>query len=65
VCTIYDALYVALAEALGGRLLTRDARLARGVAGLVDVEVVADGSCGSRKALQRVRAAGSHPGALR
>lgn len=41
VCMIYDALYVALAEALDGRLLTRDARLARGVAGLVDVEVVA------------------------
>lgn len=39
VCTTYDALYVALAEALDARLLTRDARLARGVAGLVDVVV--------------------------
>ena len=39
VCTTYDALYVALAEALDARLLTRDARLARAVAGLVDVVV--------------------------
>lgn len=37
VCTTYDALYVALAEALDASLLTRDARLARGVAGLVDL----------------------------
>ncbi|MCP9489298.1 MAG: type II toxin-antitoxin system VapC family toxin [Solirubrobacteraceae bacterium MAG38_C4-C5] len=37
VCTTYDALYVALAQALGAWLLTRDARLARGVAGLVHV----------------------------
>jgi predicted nucleic acid-binding protein len=37
VCTTYDALYVALAEALEAKLITRDARLARGVAGLVDV----------------------------
>lgn len=37
VCTTYDALYVALAEALDAKLVTRDAPLARGVAGLVDV----------------------------
>lgn len=37
VCTTYDALYVALAEALDARLITRDARLARGVMSLVDV----------------------------
>jgi predicted nucleic acid-binding protein len=39
VCTTYDALYVALAEALDAPLLTRDARLAQGVRGLVDVVV--------------------------
>lgn len=46
VCTTYDGLYVALAEALGATLLTRDARLARGLAGasMVECEVrVADG----------------------
>lgn len=37
VCTVYDALYVALAEALDATLLTRDERLARGVAGLIEV----------------------------
>jgi predicted nucleic acid-binding protein len=37
VCAIYDALYVALAEALEAKLVTRDARLARGVAHLVSV----------------------------
>ena len=37
VCTTYDALYVALAEALDAPLVTRDARLARAVADLVDV----------------------------
>lgn len=37
VCSIYDALYVALAEALEARLVTRDRRLARGVTSLVDV----------------------------
>lgn len=37
VCTTYDALYVALAEALDATLVTRDARLARGVAAIVDV----------------------------
>lgn len=37
VCTVYDALYVALAEALEAPLVTRDARLARGVGELVDV----------------------------
>lgn len=37
VCTTYDALYVALAEALDAKLITRDARLARGVGALVDV----------------------------
>lgn len=36
VCTTYDGLYVALAEALEASLLTRDARLARGAGGLVD-----------------------------
>jgi len=39
VCTTYDALYVALAEALDATLITRDARLARGVEGLVAVSV--------------------------
>jgi predicted nucleic acid-binding protein len=39
VCTTYDVLYVALAEALDARLVTRDTRLARAVAGLVDVVV--------------------------
>jgi predicted nucleic acid-binding protein len=37
VCTTYDALYVALAEALAAKLVTRDLRLARAVAGVVDV----------------------------
>lgn len=37
VCTTYDALYVALAEALEATLLTRDSRLARGVGELVEV----------------------------
>lgn len=37
VCTVYDALYVALAEALDAALLTRDRRLARGVSGLIEV----------------------------
>jgi predicted nucleic acid-binding protein len=37
VCTVYDALYVALAEALDATLVTRDGRLARGVASLVEV----------------------------
>jgi predicted nucleic acid-binding protein len=36
-CSTYDALYVALAEALDAKLVTRDARLARGVAHLVSV----------------------------
>lgn len=36
-CTVYDALYVALAEALDATLITRDARLARGVGAIVDV----------------------------
>jgi predicted nucleic acid-binding protein len=39
VCTTYDALYVALAEALDAPLVTRDSRLAQGVDGLVDVIV--------------------------
>jgi predicted nucleic acid-binding protein len=39
VCTTYDALYVALAEALDAALLTRDARLAQGVDGLIEVIV--------------------------
>lgn len=37
VCTISDALYVALAEALDATLITRDARLARGVGAMIDV----------------------------
>lgn len=39
VCTTYDALYVALAEAIDASLVTRDARLARGVGGIIDVLV--------------------------
>ncbi|MGE4428415.1 MAG: type II toxin-antitoxin system VapC family toxin [Solirubrobacteraceae bacterium] len=41
VATTYDALYVALAEALDAPLHTRDGRLARGVRGLVDVRLTA------------------------
>jgi predicted nucleic acid-binding protein len=37
VCSVYDALYVALAEGLGGVLVTRDARLARAAGELVEV----------------------------
>ena len=37
VCTTYDALYVALAEALDATLVTRDERLARGTADFVAV----------------------------
>jgi predicted nucleic acid-binding protein len=37
VCTTYDALYVALTEALDAALVTRDGRLARGVSGIVGV----------------------------
>jgi predicted nucleic acid-binding protein len=36
-CSTYDGLYVALAEALDAPLVTRDARLARGVSGLIEV----------------------------
>jgi predicted nucleic acid-binding protein len=36
-CTPHDALYVALAEALDAKPVTRDVRLARAVAGVVDV----------------------------
>ena len=39
VCTVYDGLYIALAEGLDGQLITRDARLARAVAGLIEVLV--------------------------
>lgn len=39
VCTTYDALYVALAEALNATLLTRDGRLARSVVRLINVVV--------------------------
>ena len=38
--TPYDALYVALAEALGCPLLTADARLARGVEGVIAVTLL-------------------------
>ena len=37
VCTTYDALYVALAEALEAQLVTRDRRLAKAIGRLVDV----------------------------
>jgi predicted nucleic acid-binding protein len=37
VCTIYDGLYVALAEGVDAALVTRDARLARGAGELVEV----------------------------
>lgn len=37
VCTTCDALYVALTEALEAKLVTRDDRLVRGVARIVDV----------------------------
>lgn len=40
-CSSYDACYVALAETLGARLLTADARLAAAATGLVDVSSVA------------------------
>lgn len=39
VCTTYDGLYAALAEALDATLITRDARLARGLAGRVEVHL--------------------------
>jgi len=39
-CTAYDALYVALAEALDCPLLTADRRLAHAVEGLIPVEIV-------------------------
>lgn len=39
--TAYDGVYVALAEALGTPLLTRDARLAHGARRLVEVTLVA------------------------
>lgn len=39
VCTTYDALYVALAEALDATLVTRDTRLAQGVGEMVEVSV--------------------------
>jgi predicted nucleic acid-binding protein len=41
VCTTHDGLYVALAEALDVPLLTRDAPLARGVEGLIEVRLAA------------------------
>ena len=37
VCSIYDGLYVALAEGMDVALVTRDARLARGAGDLVEV----------------------------
>jgi predicted nucleic acid-binding protein len=36
-CSSYDACYVALAEMLGARLLTTDARLGRAARGLVEL----------------------------
>jgi predicted nucleic acid-binding protein len=42
--TIYDALYLALAEALAAPLLTRDRRLARIPGVAAQVRVVADGA---------------------
>jgi predicted nucleic acid-binding protein len=39
--SIYDASYIALAEALGASLLTTDARLARAARKLVEVELMA------------------------
>jgi predicted nucleic acid-binding protein len=41
--TAYDAVYVALATVLGAPLLTADARLARAVRDLVDVELISAG----------------------
>ena len=38
--TVDDAVYVALAEALGGRLLTTDARLARAPGVRCDIELL-------------------------
>lgn len=38
--TAYDATYVALAEELGGTLLTADQKLARGVRGIATCEIV-------------------------
>jgi predicted nucleic acid-binding protein len=38
--TAYDAAYVALAEVLGARLLTREKRLAAAAAGSIKVEVI-------------------------
>jgi predicted nucleic acid-binding protein len=37
VCTTYDGLYVALAEAFPATLITRDGRLARGAATVADI----------------------------
>jgi predicted nucleic acid-binding protein len=37
ICATYDGLYVALAEAFPATLVTRDARLARGAGGLIDI----------------------------
>jgi predicted nucleic acid-binding protein len=39
VCTTYDALYLALAEALDATLFTRDARLGRSAGRLVEIVV--------------------------
>ena len=39
--SVYDAVYVALAQVLGARLLTTDGRLARQATSLIDVELVA------------------------
>ena len=39
IVTAYDAIYVALAEVLGGRLLTRDGRLARSRGHSAEIEL--------------------------
>jgi len=38
--TVYDGLYVALAEALGAPLVTRDVRLARSARHTIDVVAI-------------------------
>ncbi|MFT4034551.1 MAG: type II toxin-antitoxin system VapC family toxin [Patulibacter sp.] len=40
-CTTYDGMYVALAQGLDATLITRDARLARGAAEIVEIRTAA------------------------